>query len=333
MNTPFDKRAAPDAMEAEAQAAIWLERRDREGWDTEQQAAMEAWFEESPAHRLAYLRLYAAWNYADRLAAMRRPRFGRLMSSGRKIGPAALKVAAACAVVAAFGMAALDYSAKPQTQAFETPVGGHETLKLADGSRIELNTSTKVRVSLGAGQRQVWLDRGEAYFEVQHNTARPFTVVTGNHRVTDLGTKFVVRAEGDSLRVALLEGRARFETESVWNQPQSVLLTPGEVVIATRSSLSMERQPARLLDDDLGWRHGMLIFDRTPLADVVAQFNRYNAKKLSVCGPAAQMKIDGTFPANNIDDFLHLARAVLGLKVEQQPDVVVLSRNDRRSGE
>ncbi len=333
MNTPLDKRAAPDAMEAEAQAAMWLGRRDREDWNAEQHAAMETWLAESPAHRLAYLRLYAAWNYADRLAAMRRPRFGRLISSSRKLGPAVFKIAAACTVVAAIGVAATNYSAKPQTQAFETPVGGHETLKLADGSRIELNTNTKVRVSLSAGQRQVWLDRGEAYFEIQHNAARPFTVVTGNRRVTDLGTKFTIRANGDLLRVALLEGRARLDTESIWNQPQSVLLTPGDVVVATRTSLSMERQPPRLLADDLGWRHGMLIFDRTPLADVVAQFNRYNAKKLSVSGRAAQMKIDGTFPASNIDDFLHLARAVLGLKVEQQPDAVVLSQNDRRSGE
>lgn len=333
MNTPLDKRAAPDAMDAEVQAAMWLELRDREDWNAEQQAAMEVWLAESPGHRLAYLRLYAAWNYADRLAAMRQPRFGQLISSGRKIGPAAFKIAAACAVVAAIGVEATSYSAKPQTQAFETPVGGHETLKLADGSRIELNTNTKVRMSLSAGQRRVWLDRGEAYFEIQHNAARPFTVVTGNHRVTDLGTKFTIRANGDSLRVALLEGRARLETDSVWNQPQTILLTPGDVVVATKTNLSMERQPARLLNDDLGWRHGMLIFDRTPLADVVAQFNRYNTKKLAVSGPAARMKIDGTFPADNVKDFLHLARAVLDLNVEQQPDAIMLSQSDSRTSE
>jgi transmembrane sensor len=330
MNAQADRRT-PDAAEAEAQAAAWLERRDRSDWNSDQQAELEAWLGTSPAHRLAYLRLYAAWHYADRLAAMRRPRLSRLVSSSRRIGPAAFKIAAACAVVVAIGVAGLSYSKKPQTQAFETPVGGHETLKLADGSRIELNTNTKVRVALGAGQREVWLDRGEAYFEVQHNAARPFTVVTGNHRVTDLGTKFSVRANGDSLRVALLQGRAEVETDSVWNPPQSVILTPGDVVVATRSSLSMERQPQHLLSDELGWRRGMLIFDRTPLADVVAQFNRYNTKKLSVAGPAAAMKIDGTFPATNIDDFLHLARDVLGLKVERQSNVVLLSRNDRRS--
>jgi transmembrane sensor len=328
MTAQADKRT-PDAVEAEVQAAAWLERRDRQNWNAEQQAELETWLGESPAHRLAYLRLYAAWNYADRLAAMRRPRLSRLVSSSRKIGPAAFKIAAACVVVAAIGVAGVSYSKKPQTQAFDTSIGGHETLKLADGSRIELNTNTKVRVALSAGQRKVWLDRGEAYFEVQHNAARPFTVVTGNHRVTDLGTKFTVRANGDSLRVALLEGRAKVETDSVWNQPQSVILTPGDVVIATRTSLSMERQSTRRLSDDLGWRRGMLIFDRTPLADVVAQFNRYNAKKLSVSGSAAQMKIDGTFPATNIDDFLHLARDVLGLRVEQQPHAVMLSRNDR----
>jgi transmembrane sensor len=321
----------PDAIEAEAQAAAWLERRDREDWNADRQAQLEAWLGESPAHRLAYLRLYAAWNYADRLAAMRRPRLSRLVSSGRKFGPAAFKIAAACTVIAAIGAAGVGYSGKPQTQVFETPVGGRETLKLADGSRIELNTNTKVRVALSASRRKVWLDRGEAYFDIRHNAARPFTVVTGNHRVTDLGTKFTVRANADSLRVALLEGRAKVDTDSVWNQPQSVILTPGDVVIATRSSLSMERQPARLLNDELGWRRGMLIFDRTPLADVVAQFNRYNARKLSVSGAAAQMKIDGTFPANNIDDFLHLAHAVLGLRVERRPDVVMLLWNDRRA--
>jgi transmembrane sensor len=317
---------APDAMEVEAQAALWLERHDRDDWDAAQQEEMEVWLAASPAHRLAWLRLYAAWNYADRLVAMRRPRFSRLMSSSRKIGPAALKIAAACALVAAIGAAAMNRSPAPRTQAFETPVGGHETLRLADGSRIELNTDTRIRVALGAGQRQVWLDRGEAFFDVRHNAARPFSVVTGNHRVTDLGTKFTVRAQKDSLRVALLEGRARFETDSVWNKPQAVLLTPGDVVVATKTSLSMERQPQRLLKDDLGWRHGMLIFDRTPLADVVEQFNRYNTKKLSVSGAAARMKIDGTFPATNIDDFLHLARDVLGLKVERQSNVVMLSR-------
>ncbi|HVT25216.1 MAG TPA: FecR domain-containing protein [Rhizomicrobium sp.] len=329
MSVQADKRT-PDAVEAEAQAAAWLERRDRADWTSELQAQLETWLVESPAHRLAYLRLYAAWNYADRLVVMRRPRLSRLVSSSRKIGPATFKIAAACTVVAAIGVAGVSYSKKPQTQAFETPVGGHETLKLADGSRIELNTNTKVRVALSAGQRKVWLDKGEAYFEIQHNEARPFTVITGNHRITDLGTKFAVRANGDSLRVALLEGRAKVDTDSVWSQPQSVILTPGDVVVATRSSLSMERHPSHLLNEELGWRRGMLIFDRTPLADVVAQFNRYNAKKLSVSGAAAQMKIDGTFPADNIDDFLHLARAVLGLKIERQADVVMLSRNAQR---
>jgi len=327
MSVQPDKRM-PDAVEAEAQAAAWLECRDHADWTSELQAQLETWLAESPAHRLAYLRLYAAWNYADRLVAIRRPRLGRLVSSSRKIGPAVFKITAACAVIAAIGVAGVSYSKKPQTQEFETPIGGYETLKLADGSRIELNTNTKVRVALSAGQRKVWLDKGEAYFEIQHNAAQPFTVVTGNHRITDLGTKFAVRANGDLLRVALLEGRAKVDTDSVWSQPQSVILTPGDVVVATRSSLSMERQSSHLLSDELGWRRGILIFDRTPLADVVAQFNRYNAKKLSVAGSAAAMKIDGTFPATNIDDFLHLARDVLGLNVEQRPDVVMLSRND-----
>jgi len=318
----------PDATEVEAQAADWLDRRDRDDWTPELQAEMDAWFAHSSANRLAYLRLYAAWTEANRLAALRRPRLERIRNVGRKFGPTAIKVAAVLIVGGAAGVFTLKTPKAPQIATYSTPMGGRETLKLADGSEIELNTDTVVRVSTGSSARKVWLDRGEAYFQIQHNAARPFTVFANNHRIVDLGTKFLVQTGPESLRVSLVEGRARVETQSLWNTHQSALLAPGDVVVATATSMSLEKKTAHVLRDELSWRRGMLIFDRTPLAEVVKQFNRYNATKLAVNGRAGEIKIDGTFPANNVDDFLHIARDVLGLRVVREGAVAELSEKE-----
>ena len=75
---------------------------------------------------------------------------------------------------------------------FSTEVGGHETVTFSDGTRIELNTNTVLRARMTTAQRTVWLDKGEAYFQVKHDPAHPLTVIAG-HRVTDLGTEFLVR--------------------------------------------------------------------------------------------------------------------------------------------
>src|SRR6185312_12527900 len=81
---------------------------------------------------------------------------------------------------------------------YATAVGGHRTLTLPDGTVIELNTDTVVSITNDLAQRRVWLTKGEALFEVKHDARHPFTVIASDHKVTDLGTKFVVRQTGTS---------------------------------------------------------------------------------------------------------------------------------------
>ena len=94
---------------------------------------------------------------------------------------------------------------------YATELGGHATVPLADGSKIELNTDTKLRAALAEEQRTVWLDRGEAYFEVSKDPNRPFVVMAGDRKVTVLGTKFSVRRDGDRVSVAVAEGKVRVD--------------------------------------------------------------------------------------------------------------------------
>ncbi len=106
-----------------------------------------------------------------------------------------LKIAAALAVISLAGTGAFTLFQGPKAQTYSTTIGGRETLTLDDGSQIELNTNTSVRVAYGANQRNVWLDKGEAYFRITHDPAHPFMVTLGDKRVTDLGTKFLIRRD------------------------------------------------------------------------------------------------------------------------------------------
>jgi len=216
---------------------------------------------------------------------------------------------------------------KPHDRVFSTPIGGHEVINFADGSRIELNTDTVLRARMNSEQRLVWLDKGEAFFQVKHDPAHPFVVMMGAHRVTDLGTKFLIHRDAGGLEVALIEGRAWFDRSDKQASSQAALLTPGDEVVATARSMSVARRPASEIANELSWRHGVLVFKRTRLADAVAQFNRYNRQKLVVSDPAAaSITIDGTFPTDGVRVFTDAIQSVFGLRIDDQGNQVLISR-------
>ena len=187
-------------------AAGWLvKRRDHDDWSERDQVELDGWLEKSSSHMVAYLRVDNAWRRVDRLRALRRPTHEK-----RRIA-SFLKIAAALSVVVTFGAFIAGNRPVPREQEYATQIGGHETLKLDDGSRIELNTNTRLRTNVTSRARTVWLDSGEAYFQIRHDSARPFVVYAAGHRMTDLGTRFLVRSDAKRVQVALIEGEVRFE--------------------------------------------------------------------------------------------------------------------------
>ena len=132
--------------------------------------------------------LHAAFQARMRFASVGRARLASLM-----------RAALGVVVLAGLGFAAWHYFAPPGGQVFATTLGSHRIIKLADGSRIELNTDTVARVDVTATRRLVSLEKGEAYFEIVHDPVHPLVVLAGKQRITDLGTKFSVRANGDQI--------------------------------------------------------------------------------------------------------------------------------------
>lgn len=317
---------SPAARAIKDRAADWLERADRSGWSAEDETQLEQWLSESPAHRMAYWRVKSAWDRAQRLHVLRTPA-GDAAKEERvpRFPPIFARTAAVLALLAAAGTATLSFTSGPHETSYATGVGGREVVALSDGSKIELNTNTSLRVRLSKHERSIILERGEAFFQVKHDASRPFTVLAGNRRVTDIGTKFFVRRYERRFEVALVEGSARLDAPD-GTLAHPVVLSPGDVVKEKGRSFVIERKPETTLVNELGWRRGVIVFTHATLAEAAAEFNRYNTAKIRIADPkAARLTIGGTFEADNVDAFAHLVRNLLGVKVERHGDETVIS--------
>jgi len=317
---------ATPAKNIEAEAARFLERSVCEDWSAAQQQELDDWLAASLAHRIAFVRLKAAWAETSRLAALRQTGPDTRSWILNHLPSSRLLLRVAAFALVAFGAGSYFYlSAPKQPLAYATAVGGHEIIRLSDGSTVELNTDTALRVSVSADRRMVWLDKGEAYFQINHDPVRPFIVMAGKRRVTDLGTKFVVRREPDRLQVAVMEGRVWLD--AVAGKAQSALVSADQSAVATERSIWVTRKSEKKLADRLGWRRGVLVFNDTTLGDAVTEFNRYNREKMMVVdAQAASETIGGTFPKNDVTAFTRVARQILGLHIINNGKEIVISR-------
>lgn len=311
----------------EQQAAEWLEQRAFGRWTESDAAALDVWLQDSIDHQVAFYRLEFSWDRTARLSALRSDSARKPEARSRDWMGRAKLIAAAIVVAALCAGGAFEYAFAPQGATYATDVGGRKILTLPDGTQIELNTNTSIRLAADDTGRKVWLTKGEAFFQVRHDAAHPFTVMVGDHVITDLGTKFVVRRQPDGMTVSLIEGSARLEAAGPDANARPTDLKPGDVARATHTSVSVSHAQIAKLETALGWRHGVLIFHETPLAAAAAEFNRYNRKQLILSDPSiAKLTIDGTFPSARVETFARLARDVLGLRVENEGDRIVIAR-------
>nr|WP_314433752.1 FecR domain-containing protein [uncultured Brevundimonas sp.] len=324
----------------EEEAALWLVRREGGDWSQADAAALDEWLSEAPSRQAAFWRLEKGWNEADRLAALgetatapsrrRGPASLRLRFSpraGRRLGwIIPLAVAACIAAAAALHVTLLSPVSAPV--AYETPRGGSRELVLADGSRVEMNTATRLRAFAGVGPREVWLDQGEAFFDIAHRDGERFVVHAGPRRVTVLGTRFSVRREGDTVTVAVLQGQVRLDDAGSVDGRSSrpALIGRGDVAIGREADTLVSHAAPERVEAALAWRDGMVVFNRTPLSEAVAELNRYSAKPIRISDPAlAQIRIGGSFRTANSAAFIRLLQDAYGLEVADSGDDVVVS--------
>ena len=211
-------------------------------------------------------------------------------------------------------------------------------MSLSDGSTLTLNTDSAVRLQFTANERWVKLERGEAFFEVAKDPGRPFVVKASDRRVVAVGTQFAVRRENDDgeIQVVVTEGTVRIEGDrgvkpvppagtAKMDGSAGVLVPAGTIAHANGANVLLDRAPALAAQEALSWRQGMLVFHDLTLAQVAAEFNRYNTRQIVIDDPAiAELTISGSFRANNAEAFVRLLEKGYPIRVRPSAERVLL---------
>jgi len=308
--------------EAADQAALWAVQIDSGSVDPETDAALRRWLDEDPRRRGALLRAEAALSFMDRGRALDRvvPRPApRPIWIRRKwmLAGAALAAGLAAALILV-----------PEALHFSTGLGQMLQVPLSDGSMVAINTQSAVDVSMHAKLRDIALIRGEAWFQVAHDGQRPFLVSAGRIRVRAVGTAFAVHRQERGAEVLVTEGVV--ETWTVGAEAQRVRVGAGSKTYIDEDASTRPTVEAADTARALAWREGQIVLEGESLAEAVAEFNRYNARKLLITDAAlAQERIVGQFRATEPMTFAVAVSTILGASVLQQGDLIQLSAASR----
>lgn len=345
----------------QSEAACWLVEFQTGEADAQARERFAGWLRKSPEHVRAYLELVAFWEDArlydgshaiavDSLIAAARNEPDIVSLAGPDSSAATpesirsptsdhrpwrgtrLKVALAAAVALLVIAGFLIMSGPAE---YATGIGEQRTVSLADGSSVELDAVSRIRVEFSAHERRVDLLEGQALFRVAKNAARPFVVVSGGTRVRDVGTQFDVDRNPSKTIVTVIEGlvSVSYPYQSLAApSPIGVSLRPIEVgagqQIVVEPHMIPRPEPANLTTAT-AWTRNELIFDSTPLPQVAAEFNRLNARQLVIEGQQLQkFHLSGVFPAldpASLPRLLQFLRAQPGVQIIESDDRIIVT--------
>lgn len=347
------------------EASLWLARVDK-GLTAETRAELVEWLRAEPLHRQAFFELAAFWDELDVLAELSpllplnqsadvdaRSRRGRWLLAAAAAGVAVVAVSG-WLVVSTFMVPAAPVRpavAHERTESFKTTIGNQASERLPDGSVVRLNTDTELTVVYSTAERNVFLRRGEAHFNVAHDVDHPFRVHVGNRIVEAVGTAFNVqlRQDGD-IEVTVTEGTVkvtRAGAAPTLPAPRSVRVTPAESLDATlvEGQLAILDQAAALdqtavpqimrlepvdLDIKLAWQRGMLVFQGEPLREMLAEVSRYTTTEFVLAdADLASVRVGGYFRAGDIDGLLVALRENFKIDSEITTDNRIVLRAAR----
>jgi transmembrane sensor len=324
MNTADDFR--PDEAFDDA-ATAWLCERD-EGFTPGRAQEFAAWRDQDPRHAAAVARVERALALIAEMPAVRVPleaRFGPVEDSERTarrgrmlLFPRAAWLSAAAAI-ALGAVAWWNVSERSAGERYAAEPAAQRRVALRDGSVVDLNAASDVRVDFSARERRIKLHAGEAHFQVAADTARPFVVTAGDVSVRAVGTAFNVRLVDGSVEVIVLEGKVEVVRAGARSQ-----LAAGDRTQVSRGAaapvLKVEPAAPEAIRAALAWQDPMTTFNDVPLREVVARFNQRNATQLVLeDAPLGERKIGGVIALDQVEAFVRL--------LEQDGDVAA-RRND-----
>ena len=303
-------------------ASEWVARIDR-GLEEDETIALERWLGTDKRCRGALARAQAVWRNLDRAQVFRIAEEARRappMVKSRRLTVGAYS-AALLAVIACVGL-----WVSHTRNHLSTTVGEIRQVPLNDGSRVTLNTGSRIDVEYEAQVRIVRLESGEALFEVAKDPKRPFVVQAGNMRVRAVGTAFLVRRRSDDdVDVTVTTG-----TVDVWyetRRPESaVRLKAGTATSLTGQTIAPPQDLTPLqIERATDWKSGVVDLGGRTLGEAAAEINRYNRRPVVITDArlAAQTLVGNVSTADPVA-FAEAAAAMFDARVRNEGDRIIL---------
>lgn len=357
------------------EAAEWFVEFRTGTLDERARRRFDAWIRTSPEHLRAYLEYAAIWEEGHRLDPLGRldaaTLMGRVQDEGnvvpltaraampapqaRRKRPVRWRTGVAASLIAAC-TAVGGWVLLEGRSSYGTGVGEQRSLTLADGSVVELNARSRVKVHLSDTERRVELLAGQALFQVAKDPRRPFIVRSGGTTVRAVGTQFDVYRKPQGTVVTVLEGRVvvvreahaeavRSEAAHVADaasgpgpgsppppeRPQKtrvapVLLSAGEQAVVVAAG-TVEKRPQPNLRAATAWTQRQLVFESATLEEIAQELNRYSPRRFVVDPSApADLRLSGVFSATDMDFLVRFLQERPGIRVDDEGRRIVIRR-------
>jgi transmembrane sensor len=339
-NSPSD-RGRDDAQRDAA--ARWVVRQDRT-LSAAEVAELAAWLDADPRHGDALERARGSWKkFREIGAAVRRMPEPATESGGGWRWVMTGGLAAAAAVLLWSGLGGLPESSAPASDgrpaAMAAAPAGMRTLP--DGSVARLKGGAELAVAFTATERRVTVVRGEVFFEVTKDVARPFLVAAGNVTVRAVGTAFAVRFDAQAVDVLVTEGTVRVTPPSADRADEaapggavgSALVeagyraTVGILADAGLSPVTVSAVSAAEIARSLAWQAPMLDLAGATVGELAAGFAQRTGRRIEVADRAlAAVRIGGRLADDDVEGFVRALEEVYGVRVERRADGVIVLR-------
>ncbi|WP_281547059.1 FecR domain-containing protein [Pseudoalteromonas sp. PAR1] len=330
-------------------AAGWVVKMEESDLTKKEVAELNSWLKESEANKKMLVETAFVYGHSDILKNLEKLVPLKAQSLKRK-KPVESKWA--IPIVVSFFLVCFSflYRLYPQdsfvTQVYSTKIGENSEFSLNDGSVVTLNTNTRISVQFSKSQRNVFLEEGQAFFNVAKDSSRPFTVSTDLGEVRAVGTAFGVYKRSEGVEVIVEEGTVavktsdnKFDTNNLKASldkdtfQSGTKVTAGQMVIYSSevskvSSISHEKLTTKLL-----WKKGMILFEGEPLIKVVNEFSRYSKLKVRIVDmELSSIKVDGIFNVHDIEGMLASLRLNFNIELVKESDSVVLLKKKIEKG-
>jgi transmembrane sensor len=356
------------------EAAGWLVEFRAGDPDSSERRRFDDWLRTSPEHVRAYLTLLPVWenerfgefdsqSSPDALIQLARVqddnivRFDPELREKANLQPRsrARRFAAAAALLAV-GIAGFSAFSAWRNPVYATDIGEQTTVNLPDGTTVNLNSRTRIKLRYSDRERRIELQQGQALFQVAKDAQRPFIVATGATQIHAVGTQFDIYKKSTATVVTVVEGRVAVSTGSTFATSQDQEGTRGagmEDGLAGRGTL-LEAGQQLIVDPGIGtvpafgesrqsgssaapmrvnvktataWVQHRLIFSATPLTEVAEEFNRYNTRQLIIddTPELRNFHINGIFSSASPAALLEFLREQPGMVVTESGEDIRVS--------